>query len=138
MTIATALTRLQVLALACTGIRGAPDYPVSDAGVLPLSIAHVVSGDGTAQDAITDQMRIVANVDFHFNRTSLKDAYTRISALVPEFLDRLAGDPKLGGAVDTIIFPVTFDVQPTQWDSVATQMCSFAVTMKLRDNVVST
>lgn len=138
MTIATALTRLQVLALACTGIKGAPDYPVSDAGVLPLSIAHLVSGDGTAQDATTNQMRVVANVDFHFNRMSLKDAYTKITALVPEFLDRLAGDPKLGGAVDTIIFPVTFEVTPTQWDSVATQMCSFAVPMKLRNTSVST
>jgi len=134
----TATARLQTLALACTGIRGAPAYPVEDAGVLPLAIAHIVSGDGTAQDFGTNQMRLTANVDFHFNRMSLKDAYTRIDTLIPEYMNRLAGDPKLGGAVDTIIFPVTFEVSPAQWDAVVTQMCSFAVTFKLRENSVST
>lgn len=134
----TAVARLQVLALRCTNIKNAPNYPIEDATALPLAIAHIVSGDAIAQNATTAQIDPVVNVDFHFARVNIKDAYTRINTLIPEYLQRLCGDPTLNGAVDTIQFPVTFSVSPAQWDTVVTQMVSFAVTFKTLETPITT
>lgn len=128
-----AVARLQVHALACTGVKGAPTYPVEDAGVLPLSIAYVQSGEFSADDAGTNRGLYTLNVDFHFARITMKDAYTRINRLVPEFKGYLCSDPKLNNTVDTIIFPVTFEIIPTQWDSVQTQMVKFVIPVKVRE-----
>lgn len=133
-----AIARLQDLALACTDIKSAPDFPVEDATVLPLAIAHLVSGQGTELNATTMQIEPVVNVDFHFARVNIKDAYQRIDRLVPEYLCRLGGDPTLNGTVDTIQFPVSFTVVPAQWDTVITQMVSFSVQFKTLETPVST
>lgn len=128
----TAIARMQALALACTTVtvRLAPDYPVSDASMLPLSIAHLVEGSGQADTADQTRLLLTANVDIHFARQSLKDAYQKIDAIAVEYLQRLAGDPTLNGSIDTIVFPVTFTVSPAQWDNVQTQMISFVVPFK--------
>ena len=127
----TAISRLQTLALASTDltIRAAPVKPVSDAGVLPIAIAHLTGGNGTVM-ASTLELFADISIDFHFSRVSLKQAYTEIDACAAEYLKRLSGDPTLAGAVDTIVFPVEFTVIPTQWDSIATQMLSFTVRVK--------
>lgn len=134
----TAIARLQVLALACTGINKAPSYPIEDATALPLAIAHIVAGEATADNASTARLLNVVNVDFHFARVNIKDAYQRINTLVPEYLQRLCGDPTLHGAIDTIIYPVTFTVTPAQWDTLVTQMVSFAVQFKTLETPTST
>jgi hypothetical protein len=133
-----AIARLQDLALACTNIRAAPDYPIEDATALPLSIAHIAEGNAIAQNATMTQCNISVQVDFHFSRTNIKDAYQRINVLVPEFLTRLGGDPTLNGTVDTIQFPVSFTVSPALWDTVTTQMVSFSVPFKTLETPVST
>jgi len=60
----------------------------------------------------------------------MKGAYTQINKLIPEYLQRLAGDPTLNGKVDTIVFPVSFTVSAAQWDKVVTQMVSFKIPLK--------
>lgn len=128
----SAIARLQDLVQACTAVtvRLAPDYPISDASMLPLSIAHLVEGSGQADTADQTRLLLTANVDVHFSRQSLKDAYQKIDAIAVEYLQRLAGDPTLNGTVDTIVFPVTFTVSPAQWDNVQTQMITFVVQFK--------
>ena len=135
----TAITRLQALALSSTDltIRAAPSYPVSDAGVLPIAIAHLVSGEAQAISADLFEVFPTVNVDFHFSRISFKQAYTEIDACAVEYLRRLAGDPTLNGAVDTIVFPVTFTVVPTQWDSIETQMLTFSIRIKTLENPIT-
>jgi hypothetical protein len=71
------------------------------------------------------------------DRLSIKSAYTQLDLIIPEFLKRLAGDPTLGGTVDTIVFPVSFSVQPAQWDKVVTQMVSFKVPVKYREGPIT-
>lgn len=128
----SAIARLQDLVQACTAVtvRLAPDYPISDASMLPLSIAHLVEGSGQADTADQTRLLLTANVDVHFARQSLKDAYQKIDAIAVEYLQRLAGDPTLNGTVDTIVFPVTFTVSPAQWDNVQTQMITFVIQFK--------
>lgn len=133
-----AIARLQVLALACTGIKSAPDYPIEDATALPLAIAHITEGNAIQQNATMTQCNLVVAVDFHFARVNIKDAYQRIDTLIPEYLTRLGGDPTLSGTVDTIQFPVTFTVSPAQWDTIITQMVSFRIPFKTLESPVST
>src|SRR5690606_23665300 len=105
-------------------VRGAPSYPTEDASVLPLAIAYIANGTGSADDASTARLLLTVNVDFHVNRMSMKSAYTQLNNIIPEYLRRLAGDPTLNAKVDTIVFPVSFTVMPAQWDKVVTQMAS--------------
>ena len=102
-----------------------------------MAIAHLSSGEA---DTISDwaQGRYNINVDFHFSRTSLKQAYTQIDACAEEFIRRLAGDPSLNNTIDTIIFPITFVVTPTQWDSIETQMLSFTIPIKAMKGKITT
>jgi hypothetical protein len=67
----------------------------------------------------------------------MKSAYTQINLIIPEFLERLAGDPTLGGDVDTIVFPVSFAVSATQWNTIATQMVSFTIPVKYRESPIT-
>jgi len=129
-----AITRLQAIALECSSsdvtIRSAQALPTGDAVNLPMSVAHIISGQATAMNKTDLQFEPVVAVDFHFNRTSLKQAYKEIDAIAIEYPKRLAGDPTLDGSVDTIQFPVTFEVSPVEWDRVQTQMLRFSVPLK--------
>jgi hypothetical protein len=130
-----AIVELQThaLALSTVTIRAAPSYPVEDPSVLPLAIAHIIEGSGQADEATTARLLLTVGVDFHFTRTTLKKSYTDIDSVIPEFLKRLAGDPTLDGNVDTIVFPVTFNVAPADWGSIATQAVFFRVPLKFRE-----
>lgn len=135
-----AIARLQDIVQSCTDtvIQSAPDYPIEDATSLPLAITHITDGTGNANNATTVQLNLNLSVDVHFARVSIKDAYTRINKVIPEFLRRLGGDPTLDGTVDTIIFPVSVAVQPAQWDTVITQMVSFIVPVKTLETPITT
>lgn len=126
----TTIARIQVIADACAGIKAAPNYPTDDASVLPMAIAHITGGTGLAINA-TD-VKFIANitVDFHFDRLILRLTYAAIDALIPDFIQRLGGDPTLSSSVSTIVYPVTFTVSPAQWDSITTQMVSFVIPVK--------
>ena len=134
-----AILKLQTHALALTTetVRAAPSYPVDTAAVLPLAIAYIAEGTAQADDVTTARLLLTINVDFHVRRDSMKSAYTQLDNIIPEFLKRLAGDPTLGGTVDTIIFPVSFTVGPTQWNQVVTQMASFSIPLKFRESPIT-
>ena len=134
-----AILKLQThaLALSTETVRAAPSYPVEDATVLPLAIAYISQGTGQADDVTTARLLLTVNVDFHVNRSIMKSAYSQLDNIIPEFLRRLAGDPTLGGTVDTIVFPVSFTVGPAQWNRVVTQMASFSVPLKFRESPIT-
>lgn len=135
-----AILRLQAIALQCTipnsgpsstALKAAPNYPIEDATALPIAIAHLSNGTASPDNASTARILPTVNVDFHFSRISLKNAYTQIDAVAQDFSQRLCGDPTLSGIISTIVFPVTFNVMPAQWDKITTQMLSFTIPMKL-------
>ena len=134
-----AIVKLQAhaLALATITVRGAPSYPTEDATVLPLAIAHVANGTGQADESTTCRMLVNLKVDFYVSRQTMKGAYTQINLIIPEFLERLAGDPTLGATVETIVFPVSFEVSPVQWNTIPTQMVSFTVPVKYRESPIT-
>lgn len=131
----TAIQRVQTLAKACafeaSGRKvGAPDYPTEDAGTLPLSIAYIASGTATDLEASSTKLIINIGCDVHFDRQLLRLTYQAIDIFIPDFVQRLGGDPTLGGSVSTIIYPVTFNVAPAEWNTVVTQCASFVIPVK--------
>jgi len=129
----TAITRLQALAQQTSvTVRHAPAYPVDDASVLPMAIAHLASGRMLGGDATANIQVHNIGVDFHVNRQSLRQAYAELDTIVPEYIDLLAGDPTLAGAVDTIqIDNVIYNIAPAQWDRVTTLCAFFTVPVKI-------
>lgn len=126
----TTIARIQVLADACVGIKSAPPYPTEDAGQLPMSIAYIASGNVTQINATDTKLIVNINVDFHFMRDTMRLTYTAINALIPDFIQRLGGDPTLSSSVSTIIYPVSFTVGPMEWNTIVTQVASFTIPVK--------
>jgi hypothetical protein len=77
-------------------------------------------------------------VEFHFNRGIMRQAYKEIDAVAIAFMQRLAGDPTLNNTVDTIQFPVTFEITPVEFDRLITQALIFSVPLKTLEDPVST
>jgi hypothetical protein len=131
----TAVQRLQVIAKATAfdaahNIGFTPSYPVDDAGVLPMVITHVSGGAITEMNATDTKLTLSISSDVHFNRSNIKIAYQQIDTFIPDFIQRLGGDPTLGGSVSTIIFPVPFVVVTAEWGSIQTQMVQFTIPVK--------
>ena len=135
-----AITRLRYHALATKyndtdAVNGAPDYPPEDVlRSLPFAITHIMGGevDKHSWDVVRHIMRI--GVDFHFSMDRLRTAYSQMDTVIPDFLNRLGGDPNLDGNVDTIVFPIEYNVTPAQWNQTTTLMISFIVPVKFIEN----
>ena len=140
MTISTAIQRIQTLALASSSdMKLAPDKPISNAGTLPMCLAHLGGGQSTAANNTTNIFIPTVLVDFYFNASWLKTAFTQIDTVIPAFANRLAGDPTLNGTRDTIVFPVTFEAPvPVEMGGIDLLMVRFNVPVKSLETPVST
>ena len=130
-----AIVKLQAhaLALSTINVRGAPAYPTDDATILPLVITHITEGTVMADSATNARLLYTIAVDFHVSRISMRSAYTDVDKIIPEFSLRLAGDPTLGGTVDTIVFPFSFSVSGAMWNKQTTHMVSFKIPVKFME-----
>jgi hypothetical protein len=126
----TTILRIQVLADACVGVNNTPAYPTDDASVLPLAITHITGGNITQVNATDTKLIINISTDVHFDRNILRLTYQKIDAFIPDFIQRLGGDPTLASSASTIIYPVQFTVGPAEWDSIITQMVTFTIPIK--------
>ena len=140
MTIATAIQRIQALALASSSdMKIAPDNPVDNAATLPMSMARLGGGQSTAANSTTNVFIPSIFVDFYFNRSWMKKAFEQIDTIVPAFANRLAGDPTLNGTRDTIVFPVLWsEPEPVDLDDVQTLRVRFTIPVKTLETPVST
>lgn len=127
-----AINAIQNLALEIqpVDIKAAPDYPTESAMILPLAITHITGGTGSADDATQARLLLNISCDIHLQRDNLAFCYQQVNSIIPDFLKRLAGDPTLDGTVQTINFPVTFSVQPADYNGIVTQMISFVIPLK--------
>lgn len=131
----TVIQRIQTIAKATAydgtkTVSNAPDYPTDDASILPLAITHVGSGSITQINATDTKFMLNISTEVHFDRGILRLTYQKIDTFIPDFIQRLGGDPTLASSVSTIVYPVTFTVQPAEWDSIITQMVAFAIPVK--------
>ena len=137
-----AIARLQNIAAACTSVtfKSAKDYPVDNVEPFPCSVAYISGGSFVMTNATTHHNFPVLNLELHFSRTNLLQAYTQIDAIASELPKRLAGDPTLDGTITTIVAtrdaPITYVVRPYQWSPagvtpiVTSQMLMFSIPIK--------
>lgn len=143
-----AIARIQEISLALTTIpqaariMQAPNYPMEAPPAFPASIAFLSGGEFTLGNASIHHNFPIVSVEFHFSRVNLTLCYQQINAVVIEFPQRLAGDPRLGGAVDTIVggmdSRILYAVRPFVWaqasqtqSQITSQMLGFSVPIKL-------
>ena len=131
----TTIQRIQTIAKATTFetgrlVKNAPDYPTDDAAILPLVITHIAGGSITQINATDTKFIANINSEFYFDRGTLRLTYQKIDTLIPDFIQRLGGDPTLNSSASTIIFPVTFTVEPADWDNIVTQRIVFTIPVK--------
>ena len=140
MSVDAAIARLEALALACTSvdIKSAPLYPVDNAMPCPFVITHHGSGSGTPQNGTSVLFNPSINVDFMFSDANIGAAYHDMDAIALEFMQRLCGDPRLNNTVNTIVFPVTYEISPTEWNNVVLQMLRFIVPLKTLETPTTT
>ena len=138
-TVDNAIARLQAIVLSSSDvtIKHAPTYPSADATVFPFSIAHVRSGEGTVS-ADWAEMFVTIGVDVYFSAVDLRKTYADIDAFSIEFMRRLAGDPNLNSTINTINFPVTFQVTAQEYNNTNALLCSFAIPIKTVESKVTT
>lgn len=129
----TTIARIQAIALKVAQVKSAPNYPVEESSVLPMVITYMKSGDMAAQNATDVKFKAVIQADLHIPYTvgGLKEIYTRLNLMVPDFLQRLGGDPTLNGSVSTIVYPVTFTQAPgPEYNKAPTLAVSFQIPVK--------
>jgi len=135
MTVATALTRLRALASGCTSvtIKSVPVTPKENIDPLPMAVVRIESLTGHVENMALYCL-VTAVVEFHFSRVNIKQSYEQSDAIFVEFMQRLGGDPTLGGAVSTIQVsresPVQANAGVTEWQDVTTRTIQFLVTFK--------
>lgn len=137
-----AVARVQDIAAALTTIpptgtkmHAELDYPAEAGQPFPFSIAYLGGGRFQATNATVHHNFPAIKVEFHFSRVNLKQAYQQINAVAIEFPQRLAGDPTLGGTVQTIVFggdgEIEYTVRPFEYGSIVSQMLEFTIPVKL-------
>lgn len=144
-----AVNALQALSLAMTSvdIKSAPAYPIENIDPLPMSVAYLAAGNLMKINYGMLEIFPQINVEFHFSRLNLKQAYQQINAVAYEFSQRLSGDPTLSGAVDTLFSAdagVPFAVRPYNWGrpqgsnvDFFTQMLLFEIVVKIVESPIT-
>ena len=132
------ITRLQQIALltASGRITAAPQAPIESASRLPMAVAYISGGNASATHSGDATLFLNITVEIHVNEQTLKSAFADLNAIIPDYLQRLCGDPTLNSNVTTIIYPVTFDVAPSQWATVKTAAAIFTIPCKFRKESV--
>ena len=116
----------------------APSYPPEDGTApTPFTVTHIMRGTVEAQDASFVKHLMTIGVDFHIGIDYLKETYKQIDTIVPDFTKRLAGDPNLNGNVDTIVFPVRYEVTPSDWNGILTVLLRFEVDIKVMETPIT-
>lgn len=131
MTLSAAVARVQAIAKQCTGMKSTPAQPTETVEVLPITISWPEDGTLTPNDATFTTGLHTIRCEMHVNRAMLRLAVQTLTGWAEQFPKLLAGDPTLDGAVDTIVFPVTYTVQSIQWDDTPTLALVWRVPVKI-------
>lgn len=132
MTLAAAITQIQVHADACTGVKYAPAAPPETAGALPAVYAYPIEGriDSLSYDNI-NSFDVIA-VDYVTPRTLLDVAQSNSITFIGEFPKKLVLDPTLSGAVTTIVFSeLSYSVLDATWSTIDVRIVRFRVPIKI-------
>lgn len=131
---AVAAIQNHVSALTSVTFKSAQDYAVENADPFPMSVAYCPGGTFTFTNASVHHNFPTIRVEMHFSRVNLKLSQQQINAAILEFPKRLAGDPALGGAIDTIVAsrdnPITYTVTDFNYGKIQSRMLMWDIPVK--------
>lgn len=135
--LANAISRCQVHALACSGMKAAPDDPPDNLSVFPFSVAYPERGQIFGESGNLIRGIHVIIVEIHVARTILKEAVKLAKGYVEEFSAKIVADPTLNGAVDNVLFEaeqqVTYEFGRLEWANTPTIGVRFHIPVKIRN-----
>lgn len=132
MTLAGAVGRIQELVAQLTNIRAAPAWPLENLDALPMAMSWPTGGEvGAGDDTYCKGIHRI-RTEIYQSRVTLPQAVSTLAAYAESFPKILSGDPTLDGEVDTIVFPVSYTMQPIQFGSGTTVLALvFETTVKI-------
>jgi hypothetical protein len=131
--LSAAITALQTLVAAVTGIKAAPASPPdAPSGQWPLSIAFPSAGrfEGGGNVQLAGYHTIV--VQIHYTRADLARAYATIAPYLETVVAAIAASPTLSSTVTAIAGPVLYSFGAMTFASVDTIGWQFDVPVKIR------
>jgi hypothetical protein len=134
MTVQAAITALQALVNAVTGIREAPSYSSEAPQVFPMSLCLPYEGELDILSAGQAQKNLATvTLDIHVARRDMKWDIRTLTPYVDSICNVLAKNPTISGSVSTIIYPIRWNVIAVDWaqGNVKTICVRFYVTFKL-------
>ncbi len=130
MTLAAAISNLQAKARAISGIKEAPDSPPENAGQFPFAVTY--PRNGQVDDPGWRKGLHTIFTEFHTSRVLLGSAITATMGYMDAFEDAIARDPRLGGTVDTIVFPIRYTFGRMEWNGIPTIGVRYEITVKIQ------
>jgi len=103
-----AISYLQGLIGALTGIEAAPDNPPEGMLALPYSICFVVDGTWEISPPGVQKGLLTLRLEIHFARGVLPEAVAQAMAYNQSIPNEILSNPTLGGNVNTITGPISF------------------------------
>lgn len=131
-----AVSRIQEIVNECSSVKfmSYPEYPIENADPFPMSVCFVDNGTFNFTNATIHHNFPVIRLELHFSRINLKQAYQQINALVIELPRRLAGDPTLGGNIETVLAtkdqPAAYRVLDFEYGKIKSKMLLFMIPVK--------
>jgi hypothetical protein len=128
-----AIAALQALLLAgVTGLRSAPSVITETPQVFPCTRCYPWEGDITGQGNDWRQDITTLALDVHVARRDQKYDMNTLTPLFDAIGDVLTANTQLSGTVQTIIYPVHWNLMSWQWDDgVKTFGFRYVITVKL-------
>lgn len=128
--ITDAVSNIQALAAAMTGIRIAPEHPTDAVAAWPAVLSYVGACD-VSQSSLTHRTRIFTIVtEIHVPRKDLARDVKRLENYPTDFPDQIFSDPTLDGAVD-VVQSCVGQVGPGEWGGVITVKWTFNTKVKI-------
>lgn len=101
-----AIARIQRLAAGLDGVREAPEYAPEAMNQFPFAVTYYRQGSTEAQSGWRKALHTVY-CEIHVARQNLPSALRLAMPFYERLVAALEADPRLGGTVDAIVWPVS-------------------------------
>lgn len=131
-----AIAALQTIVGGLSGIRNAPELAPEQLNEFPIAVAYPSKGEIFSQSGVWRKSLHTIALEIHTARKDLPTDISRTINYVELVGDALVTNPTLGGAVDSIVFPLKYGYGELEWvGDVITLGYQFLITVKINQAV---
>lgn len=133
MSLPAAISALVTIAGTLTGVRRVYPLPPNSISDYPSAIAYPVSGTLESASQGHGKGLHVIRVDVFSQKGQLEERIAAVLTWPSEFQIALSNDQRLGGSVNAIVWPITYQARPVQYGKEVPFTMRFDVTIKLME-----